>query len=119
MLTQKPDEIATLQTEAEQEAKGRWSFAECPILRKFLSDLNMLHLLRLFNNAQVNYTVLSVMTDAQLVGIGIHQAAMRVILHEALGRDVRTLTVVFIASISLHRAPPQSHCAVIATTRSL
>ena len=116
--TQKTDEIAMLQTEAEQAAKGRWSFTECPTLKKFLSDLDILHLLPLFNNAQVNYTVLAVMPEERLVGLGINQA-MRVIIHEAFGRDVRTRAIAPSASIAIHRAPPRFHCAVIATTTAL
>ena len=87
--TQKTDEIVTLKTEAEQEAKGRWSFAECSTLKKFLSDNEISHLLTIFNNAHVNYEVLTAMSDDRLAGLGL-TTAMRVIIHEAFGRDVRT-----------------------------
>ena len=99
--TQKTDEIATLKTEAEREANGRWSFTECSTLKMFLSDNNILHLLPIFNKGQVNYEVLSAMPDDRLVGLGL-PLAMRVIIHQAFGRDVRARAIEPSASIAIH-----------------
>ena len=104
--TQKTDEIAMLQTEAEQAAKGRWSFTECSTLKKFLFDHEISHLQTIFNDACVNYTVFAVMTDKRFESLGI-SPAMRVIIHGAFGRDVSTRSIAPSASIAIHRAHPR------------
>jgi hypothetical protein len=95
--TQNTDEIATLKADAAPDAKRRWSFTECPMLKKFLIDHQILHLQSIFNNACVNYKVFAVMNDERFESLGI-APAMRAIIHTAFGRDVRT---------RVHRTPPR------------
>jgi hypothetical protein len=104
--TQNTDEIATLKADAAQDAKGRWSFTECPKLKTFLVDHAISHLQSIFNYACVNYRLFAVMNDEGFESLGI-APAMRAIIHTAFGRDVR---------IRVHRTPPRFHCAFIATT---
>jgi hypothetical protein len=116
--TQNTDEIATLKADAAQDAKGRWSFTECPTLKKFLVDHAISHLQSIFNNACVNYRLFAVMNDERFKGLGI-SPAMRAIIHKALGRKVRTRVLRAPSrSTALHRgfiapsSPPPHRCYV-------
>jgi hypothetical protein len=102
--TQNIDEIATLKADAAPDAKRRWSFTECPTLKKFLVDHSISHLQSIFNYACVNFTVFEAMTEKRFESLGI-APAMRAIIHAAFGRDVRTRAI---APSALHRSPSRS-----------